>query len=69
MDDKEWHTEVFKWYGVRSNKMTPGMTMREIADTLKDTEINKNFYSMEQSSGFYNHDGWYGNLEEIGCNV
>ena len=43
MDDKEWHAEVFKWYGVRSNEMTSGMTMREIADTLKDTEVNENF--------------------------
>ena len=66
MDDKEWHAEVFKWYGVRSNEMTSGMTMHEIADTLKDAKINENFYSMEQSSGFYDHDGWYGNLEEIG---
>ncbi len=66
MDDKEWHAEVFKWHGVRSNEMTSGMTMREIADTLKDAGINEDFYSMEQSSGFYDHDGWYGNLEEIG---
>lgn len=42
MDDKEWRAKVFKWYGVRSNEMTSGMTMCEVADTLKDAGINEN---------------------------
>lgn len=41
MDDKEWHAEVFKWHGVRSNEMTSGMTMREIADTLNRRDQRK----------------------------
>ena len=65
-DHPHWHKDVFRWYGERSDEMTTGMDLCEVADTLARAGVNRQYYSMEQSVNFFDHDTLYFNLREIG---
>ena len=61
-----WESDVLKWYGERSNEVTPGTTLSEIADLIQKAGTDKDCYSMEQSTQFFDHDNLYFNFREIG---
>lgn len=65
-DKPKWKENVRKWYGERSDDMTPGMEWHQIADTMEKAGVSWECHSMEQSLGFCDHDNLYGNLQEIG---
>lgn len=65
-DHPRWQKDVFRWYGKRSDEITSGMDLHQIADTLEKAGINRDYYSMEQSVQFFDHDNLYCNLRENG---
>lgn len=61
-----WEKVVYKWYGERSDDVTPGVEWHEIADIMEKAGVSRDCYSIEQSTNFFDHDNLYCNLEEIG---
>ncbi len=65
-DKPGWERDVRRWFGERSDELTPGMEWHQIADIMEKAGVSWECHPMEQSSGFFDHDNLYCNLREIG---